>query len=176
MEPGFAEAAATLVVALPAFARAGAVALYAAMPDEVSTCPMQRAAREAGKRRLLPRICEDRRLEFAECGRWEDLRPGRYRVLEPPADAAVLALCDVDLVVVPGLAFDRRGGRLGRGGGYYDRALAEARGRSGGGGPFVVGLTSSNQLVEEVPREAFDQLVDVVVTERELIAREPTRT
>ena len=126
-----AEAAAAILVAMPAFESARAVALYAALPEELSTRPIHRAAGEAGKRSLLPRTCEDGRLEFAEVPCWEDLRPGRYGVLEPPADALVLELSDVDLVVVPGVAFDRLGGRLGRGGGHYDCALAAARARAG---------------------------------------------
>lgn len=168
-----AEAAAAILVAMPAFESARAVALYAALPEELSTRPIHRAAGEAGKRSLLPRTCEDGRLEFAEVPCWEDLRPGRYGVLEPPADALVLELSDVDLVVVPGVAFDRLGGRLGRGGGHYDCALAAARARAGTDRPFVVGFARSSQLVERVPREALDQLVDAVVTERELILREP---
>ena len=72
---------------------------------------------------LFPRVLEEHALAFARVTDWSELRPGRYGVLEPPALAAVTRPEEGDLVLVPGVAFDRAGNRLGRGQGYYDRAF-----------------------------------------------------
>jgi 5-formyltetrahydrofolate cyclo-ligase len=106
---------------------------------------------------LMPR-CAAGRLEFAPVERWEDLRPGRYGVLEPASEALVLG--PADLVVVPGLAFDLAGHRLGRGAGYYDRTFAGRSRR-----PRLVGFAHAFQLLDAVPHGAGDCAVDAVVTE-----------
>jgi 5-formyltetrahydrofolate cyclo-ligase len=144
------------------------VGLYAPLPDELSTELIERAAREAGKRVALPRMQPGRRLEFVWNRSFEDLRPGRYGVLEAPAGGELASLGELGLLVVPGVAFDRAGGRLGRGAGYYDRALAARV----GSGPHRFGFAESSQIVEEVPMEEFDQRMDAVVTAREIIRRE----
>jgi 5-formyltetrahydrofolate cyclo-ligase len=136
------------------------LALYAALPDELPTRPLFEALGELGIPRLLPRVGADGALGFAAVERWEDLAPGRYGVPEPPPHAAELRLGAGDWVLVPGLAFDAAGWRLGRGGGHYDRALA------GWAGPRVVGLGYAFQLVEQVPRDSHDRPVDAIVTER----------
>ncbi len=160
------EAACTRLVSLRQLAGARCVALFASLPDEPSTRPLFEALRGQEKRCLLPRSTAARQLEFCEVLRWEDLRCGRYGVSEPPASSVVVSLSEADVVVVPGVAFDASGGRLGRGGGYYDRALARIE------RPFVVGLALEGQVVEEVPRGELDRLVDAVVTERRVLSRE----
>ncbi|MCZ6784720.1 MAG: 5-formyltetrahydrofolate cyclo-ligase [Proteobacteria bacterium] len=157
-------AAATLVVATPEFARARVVALYAARSDEVSTRRLYEELRRVRKRWVVPR-CTDTGLEFAATGDWDDLRPGRYGVLEPPAEAEAVELGPGDLVIVPGVAFDARGGRLGRGRGYYDRTFPPGRAAS----PILFGLAASFQIVDEVPAGPADRGMDAVVTERGLI-------
>ncbi len=97
---------------------------------------------------------------FARAERVEELRPGRYGVREPAATAAVEALGSDVLVLVPGVAFDESGGRLGRGRGIWDRALADAR------GAVVFGVGYELQVVERIPREAHDRPMDALVTER----------
>lgn len=158
-----AVAAASRVAGTPEFRDARSVALYAALPDELSTLPLYRASRAAGKRVALPRMRPGRRLEFAWVSSFDALRPGRYGVAEPPETEAAVRLSELDLVVVPGVAFDRSGGRLGRGAGYYDRALACRSGSR----PFVVGFAQASRIVDEVPTEAFDQRVDAIATDRE---------
>jgi 5-formyltetrahydrofolate cyclo-ligase len=135
--------------------------LYAALPDELPTRPLYELARSLGKVLLWPRIAAGGGLEFAPCRRWEDLVPGRYGVLAPPPGEGSVALGEDALLLVPGVAFDHRGGRLGRGGGYYDRVLGEI----GKGGPLSLGVGFEFQLVEEVPRESHDRTLDALVTE-----------
>jgi 5-formyltetrahydrofolate cyclo-ligase len=138
--------------------------LYAALPDELPTRPLYEIARKSEKVLLWPRIAGPGRLEFAPCRRWEELIPERYGVVVPPPGQKSVALGRDDLLLAPGVAFDLRGGRLGRGGGYFDRALGEM----GEGGPISLGVGFEFQLVEEVPREPHDRAVGAILTERRL--------
>jgi 5-formyltetrahydrofolate cyclo-ligase len=97
-------------------------------------------------------------MDFVELTPGLVLEPGPFGIPTPPAHATATPLDDAELVLVPGLAFDRRGGRLGQGGGYYDCALGRAP------GPLRVGLCYDFQLVHHVPMEAGDEPVDIVVT------------
>lgn len=159
-----AEAAASRVAAELAasaeLAEASAVILYAALPDELPSRLLHDAVRASGRVPLYPRADSDGALRFVSCAAWEELRPGRYGVPEPPADRPARRLGSGDLVLVPGLAFDRRGHRLGRGGGHWDRALDLPR-----PGPHVVGVGYGFQLVDAVPHALFDRRVDAVLTE-----------
>jgi 5-formyltetrahydrofolate cyclo-ligase len=172
MRHEIAKAVTGVVTASPEFARARSIALYAALDDELSTEAIHAAARRLGMRCLFPRIPSQGMLEFAEVARFEDLRSGRYGVAEPPADSVVVDLARIDVVVVPGLAYDRSGRRLGRGGGHYDRAISRAR-RDAGGEPFFIGLSAADELEDEVPTGELDQLVDAVATESELLRARP---
>lgn len=101
------------------------------------------------------------RVEAGEISmRWADRRaslaPGKFGILEPPADAPAAGTA-FDLILVPGVGFDRAGGRLGRGRGYYDRFLAGASG-------FFVGVCFDDRLVPEVPLEPHDIRMDAVIT------------
>jgi 5-formyltetrahydrofolate cyclo-ligase len=147
-------------LALVSIREAARIALYAALPEELPSRPLFDALGASGKLRLLPRVRgED--LEFAPAGDWGELRAGRFGVLEPPAEVAPVALGSEDVVIVPGLAFDAAGGRLGRGRGYYDRAFA-ARAAA----PLLIGAAYALQRVERVPRDSRDRRVDAIVTER----------
>ncbi len=94
----------------------------------------------------------------------DDLKLGPRGIREPISQE-IFPLKQIDLIVVPGLAFDRKGGRLGRGGGHYDRIL----GRPDCIGT-VIGTCFSSQLVREVPREDHDSLVSVILTEEGLLS------
>lgn len=182
--PGHGEALGRRVLAhlgeVPEWQRARRVVLYASLPDELGTRPLFEGAREEGKEVLLPRCVSGGRLEFAPVASWSELVPGRYGLLEPPASAAAEPLDAADLLLLPGVAFDRRGRRLGRGGGYYDRTLAELepRGerpvaeRAGSGppgGPVCIGLAASLQVIDEVPTGRRDRAVEAVLTEDGLL-------
>jgi 5-formyltetrahydrofolate cyclo-ligase len=99
----------------PEFRERARVVLYAALPDELPTRPLYEIARACGKVLLWPRMPGRDRLEFAPCPRWEDLIRERYGVLAPPPEHESAGLGREDLLLVPGVAFDLRGGRLGRG-------------------------------------------------------------
>jgi 5-formyltetrahydrofolate cyclo-ligase len=142
------------------FGRCVRLVLYAALADEFPTRPIYEQGREAGVELLWPRMTPGGALEFAVCALWEDLRPGRYGVFSPPEEAVSCTLRAGDLVLAPGMAFDRAGQRLGRGGGHYDRALS---GRAPGTVVFGVGFEF--QRIDEVPVGPGDQPVDAVLTE-----------
>jgi 5-formyltetrahydrofolate cyclo-ligase len=150
--------------ALPALERARRVALYASLPDELPSRPIYDALAAGGASLVFPRAVEGAAPSFAAVSAWSELRPGRYGVLEPPAEAEAVVPAEGDLVLVPGVAFDRAGHRLGRGGGFYDRAFPAGAARA----PLLIGVAYAFQLVELVPHGALDRRVDAVVTERGL--------
>lgn len=156
---------------LRAAAEAGAcVAGFAATRDELDPGAALADARHQGASLAWPRVSEsDRagtpRLHFhlAEAG---DLRAGRFGIAEPDPSAPELAAGQVAVMLVPGLAFDARGNRLGFGGGYYDEVLAVAR---PGRPALVVGVGYDFQVVDECPADERDARVDCVVTDARVI-------
>ena len=151
-------AAQSLIRSAPA-ARAHRIALYAALPDELPSRPLFDSVVDRCSQVLLPRTAEEDRLEFFPVTRWEELQPGCYGVLEPPPEGPPELLAPDDLVVVPGVAFDSFGNRLGRGKGCYDRTFAS------GSGPILIGFGYEFQVIEAVPHEAGDRRMDAIVTE-----------
>lgn len=139
---------------------------YVPLAGEPDVRPWARAALASGMRLALPLVDWARREMSARLAMSVDagLETGCHGVQGPPMSAARVPLAQVDAIVVPGLAFDPRGGRLGRGGGFYDRLLAEAPART-----LVVGVCFDVQVVDRVPREAHDRPVHRVVTERRMI-------
>jgi 5-formyltetrahydrofolate cyclo-ligase len=154
------------LLAHPEWLRGQRVGLFAGLPDEPDTRPILTAIQGAGKDVFFPRCRDDGGLAMARVDGWSDLLPSRFGILEPPAHATFLDLCELDLVLLPGVAFDRFGRRLGRGGGFYDRGLARAEMLTG---PRRLGVGFAFQVVEHVPSEAFDQPVHGILTERGLI-------
>jgi 5-formyltetrahydrofolate cyclo-ligase len=163
-EPARAEAiaqAVTHLLATPAFARADTVAAYIALPGEPDLSRIIDAAWEAGKRVALPVVARRHhplvwRLHQAQV----PLLRGSFRVQVPPESSPGVDPAEIDLVVVPALAIDRRGVRLGYGGGYYDRSLPQMTGAR----RVWVGLQA--QIVDRVPSEPTDQVVHDLITSR----------
>lgn len=153
--------AARNLLTLPELAGAGAVLLYAATPSEIDPSPAWQSLVGRGARVLLPRGA-GRTLEVVPVAGAGELVPGPRGVLEPEGTAVDADLLDV--AVVPGVGFDRAGGRLGRGGGHYDRLLGALPAAT-----LRVGLCFALQVAERVPRAGHDAPVDVVVTEEEVI-------
>jgi 5-formyltetrahydrofolate cyclo-ligase len=152
------------VALLDGFRRARTVALYVPVGAEVDTGEIARCATAAGKTLVWPRsVAGGRKMEFAACFPG-DMVPGPMGAPEPPTWARAVPAESIDLIVVPGLAFDASCGRLGRGGGHYDATLAAMPPRA----PRV-GLAFEAQLVPQVPREAHDVALDAVVTEDRLL-------
>lgn len=144
---------------LPEVSDARTILLYSSFGTEVTTEGMIGRMLEQGKRVLLPYVVDDRTMEAAEVRAGEALVPGRHGPGEPRNRTPVTPDA-IELVVVPGLAFDQRGYRLGYGGGHYDRYLSRI-GRAG----LRVGVAFSFQIVDRIPEEPGDERVDVVVTD-----------
>lgn len=152
------EAAAARLLALPQVRRARSVLLYAATAEEADPSPAEAVLARRGVRLLYPRVAGER-LELVAVRDPLSLTVG-HRGIREPAGAG----CDpgeVDVAIVPGVAFDLRGRRLGQGGGHYDRLLPGLA-----PGSLRVGFCFACQVVPAVPFDPHDQLVDVVVTER----------
>ncbi len=141
------------------FQSAAAIALYNSVLNEVFTEQLFRAAYAAGKLISYPRV-RGAGLEFVRVAEVTDLAPGSFGVLEPTGDQ-LLSSADLDLVVVPGVGFDRQGGRLGFGKGFYDRGLHGSQ-RPG----CLVGLCFELQLLERLPAESHDVHMDIIITEK----------
>jgi 5-formyltetrahydrofolate cyclo-ligase len=136
------------------------VALYSPKGSEVDTFIVDEHVRNAGGRVVYPRVVDDTKvLEFYAVAP-EQLIPGRFGLREPRADwRNAVGLVEIGAVIVPGLAFDRGGGRVGWGHGHYDATLAAAP------DALRIGLAFECQLVDEVPREPHDALLHYVVTD-----------
>jgi 5-formyltetrahydrofolate cyclo-ligase len=147
---------------LPEVGRARRVLLFYSFGSEVGTAGMAERVLAEGKSLVLP-FLEKGRMEAAEVRPSEPLRPTGYGPREPLRRVAVDP-GSVDLVVAPGLAFDRGGHRLGYGGGHYDRYLGRL-----GRGAVRIGVGFSAQLVDRVPAGPGDERVDLVVTDAEII-------
>ncbi len=145
------------------------VLAFLSMPTEIDTGPVIEAALAGGKRVAVPRM-QGGQIAFVELPPgWRDWPRDRWDIPAPPESLPALSFDDIakvpTLALVPGLAFDRAGGRLGRGKGYYDRFLAgvaAARGRLGcaAGSFFAVAYGYESQLVELVPMDERDTPLD----------------
>jgi 5-formyltetrahydrofolate cyclo-ligase len=149
-------------LASAAYAAASTLALYCSIRSEVATSDIFAAAQLAGKRVLYPRTVGTT-LEFIAVETLEMLEASRFGICEPRSGAAV-PLAKIDLLVLPGVAFDEKGIRLGYGLGCYDRALAVI------GRPTLVGLAYDFQVVASLPREEHDIPVDIIVTEKKILS------
>ena len=158
-----AAAIAERLLAAPEVRRAATVAAYVSIGTEPGTNALIEALREQGKRILLPIVQRDLDLDWAV--HTGDLVTARMGLLEPAGPSEGLdAIGWADVVLLPGLAVDSSGWRMGRGGGCYDRAL----GRVPVGTPTIV-LLYDDEIVDQVPTEPHDRPVTHVVTPRRLL-------
>lgn len=147
--------------ALSEYRRAKTVASYVSKSDEVQTKEILKAALKAGKHVLVPRSHPSSlSLTFHEIHSLGELRPGSFGVLEPRADSRVVSLSKSELVLVPIVAWDAKGRRLGYGKGYFDRALKHK------GGAVSVGLAFESQLHSSLPATKLDMPLDMIITEK----------
>jgi len=144
------------------FKRARVVMFYVSLQDEVDTFIMIDEALKAGKRIAVPVILkEEKRLIAGEIhNRLEDLESQHFGIYQPRQDRVKeVPLNDIDLVVVPGVAFDRKNIRLGRGHGYYDRFLSGLPKRT-----RTIGLAFDFQVMEDLPQDPHDVPVSKIIT------------
>ena len=148
-------------LALPEYLRARVLALYAPIQHEVETSAVAIEALAAGKTLLYPAV-EGSGMQFRRVLGLEQLVPGRYGIPEPAGPAR--DPMGADLIVVPGVAFDRSGRRIGYGKGYYDQALHRLEGTG-----RLAGFCYEFQLFEEIVGEPHDVTMDLIVTELRVV-------
>ena len=156
-----ARAVAEHLMAAPELRRAATVAAYVSVGREPGTGPLLAALAAAGKRVILPLLQPDDDLDWAVYRGPDSLVRARRGLLEPVGTPlGPYAIGTADCVIVPGLAVDRTGLRLGRGGGSYDRALGRVP-----VGTFTCVVLQASEVRDEVPADAHDRRVTAVVTE-----------
>jgi 5-formyltetrahydrofolate cyclo-ligase len=160
----------TTFMALPEYAAARTVMFYLDVRSEVRTRQALPEALASGKRIIVPWCNEQGELELFHLTDMAELAIGMYRILEPKPELRSLPQKQVraeelDLVMVPGVAFDRRGARMGHGKGYYDKLLQHARPDS----PLMA-LAFECQLFDEIPTAEHDIFMDRIITESAVYA------
>lgn len=139
---------------LECFARAATIALYMPIRGEVDLLPLWRPEE---KRVVFPKVLDDV-IVFSSAATSEECSRGTYGILEPVSTVCVEA-CEIDLIFVPGVAFDRYGHRLGYGKGYYDRLI------TGSPGVLFIGVCLDEFCMDRLPVDPWDARVDFVVTQ-----------
>ena len=151
-------------MSLPEYSTAHTVMFYVDVRAEVRTRNDLAAALDSGKKIVVP-YCVDGELELFHLEQLDELETGMYKILEPRKElrdvaSKRVAINDLDLIMVPGVAFDRRGARTGHGKGYYDKLLQHARPDT----PLIA-LAFDCQVFDEIPTEEHDIFMDKVITE-----------
>lgn len=157
------------LVSLPEYQKARTIMYYVDVRGEVRTRPFLPGVLGHDKRIVVP-YCVDGELALFLLRDMSQLAKGMYQILEPKPELRDLAenkiaVRDLDLIVVPGVAFDRNGGRVGHGLGYYDKLLQHARRDTP-----LVGLAFECQMFPDIPAAANDIIMDKVVTEAAVYA------
>ena len=152
---------------LAVYQQASTVLFYIGVRSEVRTIAELARLLGQGDKRVVVPYCVDHELELFRLESIDELESGSYRLLEPKRSLRSnphrsVEITEVDLVVVPGIAFDREGGRLGNGHGYYDRLLANAASTTS-----LVALAYECQMFPLIPMDDHDIRMHVVITEKE---------
>lgn len=151
------------VLGMDEFISAKTVGGYHPLGSEVSTLNLLSSALQTGKRVALPRVEDETRMVFAEIRDLEnDLEAGRYKIMEPRERCP--RVDNLDILLLPGVAWDLEGYRLGYGKGYYDRYLASTH-----ASVKRVGLAYDFQVLESMQHGSDDLRVDMIVTERRVV-------
>lgn len=145
---------------LPRVATARHVLGFAAAAEELDPAPLLEALRERGALVTLPRIASPGELTLHLHHGHLELETGPFGISQPTREHPYTDVEEIDLVLVPGIAFDARGSRVGFGGGYYDRLLGRLP------HAFRLALAYDEQLVDSIPAEEHDEPVDAIVTPR----------
>jgi 5-formyltetrahydrofolate cyclo-ligase len=150
-------------IASAEFKRARIVGLYAPIQNEVDTGEVLAAALTSAKTVIYPAVLGNG-LEFRAVPALDMLRKGAFGIPEPDASCTIHDPCEADLIVIPGIAFDITGRRIGYGKGYYDRTLHHLEGKG-----KLVGFCYDFQLVEAIAGEPHDVTMDMLITDKRVI-------
>ena len=156
-----ADFAAQTIMKLPEWISARCLASYLPLNDEFDPSAIDSAARERGMSVVYPRIVGPGTLEFSHWTPGEPLDTVQHGLQQPRQSAEAKSLSTIDVMLVPLVGWDRQGGRLGYGGGYYDRVLPTTN-------ALTIGLGFECQRVDALPKERHDQGLALVISERQL--------
>ena len=145
---------------IAAFKESKNILLYSSLPDELDTAAIINACLSQGKDIYLPRVEGDDIVILKAND--THLAIGSYNIYEPTGDNVITDKSIIDVAIIPGMAFDKNGNRLGRGKGYYDRFLSDFKGTK-------IGLGYDFQLLDSIPTEAHDKCMDWIVTPNAII-------
>lgn len=154
------------IIRLPEFTDAKAIFFYASFRSEVDTIEMIKISLSHGKQAILPKVDkENKKLKLYEIKNTNELVKGYMGILEPSvSEERLIGLDDIDLVIIPGAAFDVSGNRLGYGAGFYDGLLAGMKNKIP-----VIAPAYEEQIVEKIPTEPHDVKVKKIVTDMRVI-------
>ena len=153
------------LISLPQFQRASVIMMYLTMPNEIDTSDAVLYAWQQKKTVVVPRISwQQRHMIPVEINSLENGFSTEFGGLRNPIKGQAIPFEDIDLVVTPGLGFDKRGNRLARGGAYYDRFFANKKLIA-----CKCGFAFSEQVVESIPVQQHDMPVDILVTDEEIM-------
>ncbi len=149
------------IIGMDEFTKANTVAVYHSIGSEVRTSKILDKVLQMNKKLVLPKVVDGTTIVFAHVkDLHSDLEVGKYKIMEPKDHCEQIE--NIDLVLVPGIAWDRQGYRIGYGHGYYDRYLAKLQSVS-------IGLTYDFQLFDEVQHGKNDFRVNMIVTDKRII-------
>ena len=147
------------------FKEAKTIMVYLNMPGEVNTAHIIKNAFEAGKKVAVPQVnWKKETMKAVELESMDHPLETVKMGLKEPTDAKTIPAGEIDLVIVPGVAFDEKLNRLGRGGGYYDRFLSKPKFNA-----IKCGIAFDLQVVENIPTDDHDQKMDILITENRII-------
>jgi 5-formyltetrahydrofolate cyclo-ligase len=148
------------------YQRARGMVVYASIHKEVDTEEIVRAALKSGKKVAFPAVVHHG-LVFREVTEISSMKRGAFGIMEPCSTDRTFGLDEADVVVLPGIAFDLKGHRIGYGKGYYDKTLHRLEGQG-----RLVGLCYDFQLVEKIAGEPHDVKMDLIISEKRIVRPE----
>jgi 5-formyltetrahydrofolate cyclo-ligase len=144
----------------PIFHHAKKIMAYLSNSEEVHTHQLILDCLEKGREIFVPKVIGDR-LAICRLHDWKDLRKGEFGILEPCRMLDHYHPAEMDLIIVPGIAFDKKGHRIGYGKGFYDKLLKDTSG-------YKIGLAFEEQIVESIPAEAHDIPLDLIISDKHI--------
>jgi 5-formyltetrahydrofolate cyclo-ligase len=147
------------------FKNASVILFYISYNNEVYTHEMIKDALSLGKKVIVPKSnTQNQTLILSKLTSWDDLELGSYGILEPKKEKIKkTSFEEIEIIIVPGVGFDKKGNRIGHGKGYYDKLLKKSK------NAFHIGLAFEYQIIDKIPVDSHDIPVDMIITEDRII-------
>ena len=154
-----------LLLSMPVLQSSSSIHTYVSKDSEVMTHQLIYTLLERNINVICPRIQKHDELGHSTISSFNDFKKNKLGILEPKEELPSFSINDLDVIIVPGLAFTRTGNRIGYGGGFYDRFLIKTNAVS-------IGLAFDKQVINKLPHNKDDSILDYIVTEKEIIKTE----